>query len=142
MSDRPIDDSSEEYWHIRALVEEHNANIFVETYVVEQSTGIKMLWIRFNPDESTPEKIIYQVAKIGKEFSLDLIVFAVGRSNYVSYMVEENQFYKIKSLDLLIPEFEIVERLRIPIYQVRSKIKCLFLEDKRRKLINENNKIS
>jgi len=142
MSNKPKDDPFEEYWHVRALVEEHNANIFVETYLVEQNTGIKMLWIRFNPDESTPEKIIYQVAKIGKEFSLDLIVFAVGRSNYVSYMVEENQFYKIKSLDFSISEFETIERLRIPIYKISSKIKCLFLEDKRRKLIYENNKIS
>jgi len=138
-----INDFYNEYLRLRALIEEHNANIFVEDFVEEPESNSKILMIRFFVLESNPERIVTQVIQISKEYRIDSILFAVGKSNYLCYLATENKFYRVlyfKSNFLFTLTVDITN-FEIPKNRILQKIHCLFLEHKRR-VLNENNKNS
>ena len=123
---------------IRAKVEEANSNVFVENFYYNAKDDLRMLWIRFFSEGSTPEGVIAQVQTISADFDIQLLVFAVGRSYYISYSETLKDFYRVKHWKGAVPILEEMDKLRIPTHKVRSKIRNMFLEDRWRKLLDDN----
>jgi len=124
---------------VRALIEEANANVFVENFLYAEKDALRIVWLRFLLEGSTPERVITQVKTISTDFNIQLLLFAVGRSYYLSYSSVLGAFHKVKSWQGAVPSLEEMDRLCISQFRVKSKVKAMFLEDRWRKLSDDYN---
>lgn len=127
-----MNDPIREYYRLRGLIEEFNANLMVENYQCAKDKTRRSIWLVFDPLIGHPMKIVEQILKISQEYDLGLISFRVGISHTLIYIREFKGFFKFKFFEKSAPTPSDVERSRIPKRKIASEIKSLYFEHKRR----------
>lgn len=129
--------------HYRGLIEEFHANIYVEDSqdIPNQKEKAVVVWLNFNPKESNPAGVVAQILQIAEDFKLSALFFAVGDSKEMCYVSRLGGFFYIRPTQGGgIPTPDELERVLIPTIRVVASVKNLFLENKRRKLLNDDYK--
>lgn len=132
-----MDETDKEYLHIRALLEEYNANIIVDDFVIAE--GNRAVWLTFESDSDLIE-IPHQILKAINDFNLHIVVFKIGLSHPIIYIKLLKNFYKTHALLLMGQLNQVVNLNKYVIKPDRlmAAMKGMAIEDKRRRICYGN----
>jgi hypothetical protein len=129
--------STHEYMQIRGILEEHNANIFVEDLLI--TTEQRAVWLLFD-STSDIAKIPSQILQAAKDFNLSIIIFKIGKSYPLVYVRVFKGFYGIKAIPFITAIPSELPRYVISPDRILSALKSMVIEDKRRRICYANGK--
>ena len=111
---------------IKAILEEHNSNMVVEDLEQMDAQGTqKVLWIKFDPGSLTID-VHNTLCKIGNQYSVVLIAFRVGSSDYRHYVPKMDAFYRIgKAVPTDPSSYDDITQYRIMKRDLEKEIKKL-----------------
>jgi hypothetical protein len=137
MKKKPGPEDPLESIRVRAVIEEAHANIFVENFLYDSVDNMRIVWIRFFAKDATVDGVLNQIRSICTDFNIQLVIFAVGRSYYLSFSNILGSFFKVRRWKSGKISTEEMERMQILPSHVKSRVKNLFLEDRWRQIIYE-----